>query len=117
MAYLKIESEAKAEEISRNMARIMSPPNTTATHLFGWGTDHNGQSYMHIPMDRECPVYVHENFDDVVTTIAELLGIPAEGRTPLREYLQGGKVVLGNLMPNTLEEFEPYFAPAPETFL
>lgn len=109
MAFFKIDSEQKAEEISRKMWQIMSPDDSTSTHLFGWGTDSNGQPYMSIPLDMECPVYVNENFDSVVKSVGQLLNVPAEEGQQLRAYLETGQVVLANLIPSTLEQFEPIF--------
>lgn len=109
MAHFKIDSEAKAEEISLQMWQIMSPHDTTCTHLFGWGTDSNGQPYMSIPLDMECPVYVNDNFDSVVKSVGQLLNVPAEEGQQLRAYLETGQVVLANLIPSTLEQFEPIF--------
>lgn len=116
MAYFKIDSEARAEEISRKMWEIMSPTDTTCTHLFGWGSDSNAQDYIIIELDMVCPVYVHENFHTVLNDVGTLLGIEQEEGAQLRQYLETGQVVLGNLIPSTLEQFEPYFAPTPIVF-
>ena len=109
MAYFKIDSTEKAEEVSRKMWQIMNPGNVTTTHLFGWGVDSNGQAYMDIPVDMVCPVYVNDNFADVVSQVGQLLNIPENEGQQLRAYLEGGQVVLANLIPSTLEEFTPYF--------
>lgn len=110
MAYFKINSEAEGEELSLKMYSIMNPGNVETTHLFGWGTDSNGQAFINVPLDMVCPVYVNENFAQVMADVGELLNIPQEEGTQLRQYLEGGQVVLGNLIPSTLEEFTPYFA-------
>lgn len=109
MAYFKIDTEQRAEEISRKMYSIMNPGNSGTTHLFEWGIDSNGQAYMNIPLDMICPVYVSENFETVLRSVADLLMIEQTERTELRQYLEGGSVVLSNLIPSTLEEFTPYF--------
>lgn len=113
MAYFKIDSEERAEEVSRMMYSIMNPGNMETLYLFGWRTDDNGQPYIDVPLDMECPVFVNENFDAVVKSVGELLGIPQEEGQQLRQYLEGGKVVLGNLMPSSLEPHTPYFKPPP----
>jgi hypothetical protein len=110
MAHFKIDSEAKGEALSRKMWNIMSPNNTTHTHLFGWGTDSNGQAYIDVDVEMVCPVYVNENFQKVIDEVGAMLGIePTTEGKALRQYLETGQVVLGNLIPSTLEEFTPYF--------
>ena len=109
MAYFKVYNEIIAEGISRKMYSIMNPGNVGTTHLFGWGTDSNGQAYIDVPLDMVCPVYVNDNFDTVVKEVGDLLAIPQSEGTALRQYLEGGQVVLRNLIPTTLEEFTPYF--------
>ena len=110
MSYFKISSEAQGEELSRKMYAIMNPGNATTTYLFGWGTDSNGQAFINVPLDMVCPIYVNQNFQQVIDEVGAMLGIEpkTEGKA-LRQYLETGKVVLGNLIPSTLEEFTPYF--------
>jgi hypothetical protein len=110
MSYFKINNEAQGEEISRKMYDIMNPGNVTSNTLFGWGTDSKGQSYIDVDIDMVCPVYVNENFQKVIDEVGAMLGIEpkTEGKA-LRQYLETGQVVLGNLIPSTLEEFTPYF--------
>lgn len=113
MLCFKIDIEARGEEISRKMHTIVSPENTTCTHLFPWGTDSNGQPYIQIDPDMVCPVYVRDNFRQVLSEVGQLLNIPESEGTALRQYMEGGEVVLSNLIPSTLQQFEPYFAPPP----
>ena len=87
----------------------MNPDNCETTYLFPWGTDSNGQAYIQIDPDMVCPVYVNENFDSVVKSVGQLLNVPAEEGQQLRAYLETGQVVLANLIPSTLEQFEPIF--------
>jgi hypothetical protein len=112
MAHFKIDNEEQGEALSRKMWDIMSPNNTTCTHLFGWGTDSNGQAYIDIDVEMVCPVYVNDNFAQVLQDVGVLLNIPQTEGAQLRQYLEGGQVVLGNLIPSTLEEFTPYFEKA-----
>jgi hypothetical protein len=112
MSYFKINNEAQGYEISRKMYDIMNPGNVTSNTLFGWGTDSNGQAYIDVDIDMVCPVYVNENFQKVIDEVGAMLGIePTTEGKALRQYLETGQVVLGNLIPSTLEEFTPYFAP------
>lgn len=109
MAFFKLDTEDRAEVISRNMAIIMNPSNVDSVYLFGWGTDSDGQVYIDVPLDMVCPVYVNENFAQVMTDVGNLLGIPQQEGQQLRQYLEGGQVLLGNLIPSTLEQFIPNF--------
>lgn len=109
MSYFKINSEAQGEELSRKIYSIMNPGNATTTYLFAWGTDSNGQAYIDLPLDMVCPVYVNENFAQVMADVGALLNIPQEEGAQLRQYLEEGQVVLGNLIPSSLEKFTPYF--------
>ena len=110
MAYFKVNNEAEGEAISRKMYSIMNPGNVGTTHLFGWGTDSNGQAYINVPLDMVCPIYVNQNFQQVIDEVGAMLGIePTTEGKALRQYLETGRVVLGNLIPSTLEEFTPYF--------
>ena len=93
------------------MYSIMNPGNVGTTHLFGWGTDDDGQSFINVPLDMVCPVYVNENFASVLKDVGDLLGIPQEEGTQLRQYLEGGQVILAHLIPSTLEEYTPRFNP------
>jgi hypothetical protein len=110
MAHFKIDSEVQAEKLSRGMYSIMNPGDDSVTHLFAWGTDKNGQPYIYVDLDLECPIYVNENFQKVLDEIGAMLGIESatEGKA-LKQYLETGRVVLGNLIPSTLEEFTPEF--------
>ena len=107
--YFKVSSKEKGEEISQKMYSIMNPGNVGTTHLFGWGTDYDGQAFIEVPLDMVCPVYVNDNFAQVLADVGQLLNIPQTEGAQLRQYLEGGQVVLGNLIPSTLEEFEPRF--------
>lgn len=107
--YFKVSSEDQGEEISRKMYSIMNPGNVQTTHLFKWGTDLNKQPFIRVNLDMVCPVYVNENFAQVMTDVGNLLGIPQQEGQQLRQYLEGGQVVLGNLIPSTLEQFIPNF--------
>jgi len=102
MAHFKIDSEVSAEKLSRDMYSIMNPGDDSVTHLFPWGTDKNGQPYIEVDLNMECPIYVNENFQKVLNEVGAMLGIESatEGRA---------LVVLGNLIPSTLEEFTPEF--------
>jgi hypothetical protein len=112
MSYFKIDTETTAEALSRKMYSIMNPGNVETTHLFGWGTDADGQAYIDVPLDMECPVYVNENFQKVIDEVGAMLGIePTTEGKALRQYLETGQVVLGNLIPSTLEEHVPRFNP------
>jgi hypothetical protein len=112
MSFFKIDNEPQGEAMSRKIYSIMNPGNVGTTHLFGWGTDADGQAYIDVPLDMECPVYVNENFQKVIDEVGAMLGIePATEGKALRQYLETGRVVLGNLIPSTLEQYEPRFNP------
>jgi hypothetical protein len=115
MSYFKIDTIEKGEEISRKIYLIMNPGvNTETTHLFGWGVDSNNQAFIDVPLDMECPIYVNENFQQIIDDIGNLLGIDSETEgSQLRQYLETGRVVLGNLIPSMLEEYTPVFNEIP----
>lgn len=109
MAYFKVDSQIIGEELSRKIYSVMNPGNVESTHLFDWGEDVSGQAYINVPLDMVCPVYVNQNFQQVMTDIGILLNINQEEGKQLRQYLEGGEVVLAHLIPSTLEEFTPNF--------
>lgn len=115
MKYYKTDSEVFSEEISRNLCIVVTPDNTPIKYVVGWGTDDNGQSYICLDPEMQLPVYVNKSdFEKILNRIGdELLKIPqAQGRE-LKQYMSSGRIVLGNLIPPSMEEFTPYFAKPP----
>lgn len=109
MTYFKIETEIKAEQLSRRIYQMMNPGNVETTHLFGWGTDSNGQSYILVNLDEEYPTYIKYDFDSNIDIITAILGMDQTQKDDLKSYFQTGRINLNYFIPNYLEEFMPVF--------
>jgi len=109
MRYFKVDSEETAMKLSELIFSLMytSDVGATTTHLFGW--ESNGtETVIRIPENYVCPVFIKDNFEEVVQEMATILnGAVAEGEgAALVEYLKTGQVILEKLIPSGLVEVD-----------
>ena len=100
MRYYRVNSAQDAMAMSEKLYSIMNPGSVESKYLFGWRSNEN-MTVIEIDETMVCPVFVTENFAQVLSDIATILNgaLSEEQGNSFKEYLQTGHVVLGNLIP------------------
>jgi len=105
--YYQVDSEETGKKASELIYRIMSQEITDVKYLFAYGTDFNGLSYIEIPVNMVCPVFINENFNSVLSELSVLLSIEEHEVNRIVEKLKNDSVILGDIIPSSLIECYP----------
>ena len=105
--YYQVDSEETGKEVSELIYRIMSPSETDVKYLFVYGTDLNGVSYIEIPVDVQCPIFINGAVGVILSELSKFLKIEEQEGNKIADKLRTGVVTLGEIIPSSLVEFYP----------
>jgi hypothetical protein len=107
MQHFKIETEAKGWQVSELIYKVMHPTDTETKYLFPVNVDADGQAYLSLNTDMECPVFLKADFDAILHEIAVLLNVPENEGAAIKTLLVKGKITIAQIIPSVLEAFTP----------
>lgn len=103
MRYFEVKDNEIAAKISELVYKLMVKEPTKTKYLFVW-FEHNGTTVIEIPENYECPIFINDDFQDIVNELGAMLGVTESEGAAMVEYLKTGKIILENLVPTTLTE-------------